>query len=140
MQASLIKHLNNRFISYHDWIRGLSSEDLKAKLPVKKNKSLGEHFWCLIGARESYTRALQAGVWVGFDCSLESIESPEKIQAKLESSAQTFHQVLAAVDDWSEARQEILLQLLEHETMHEGQMIRQMLALELKLPKSVKWA
>ena len=92
--------------------------------------------WCIVGARESYTRALKVGKWDGFSCSfsMEETDDPAKILAKLHSSIQTFNNEISDVQDWTSERHDLLVQLLEHETMHEGQLIRHIYALKQELP------
>lgn len=139
MRDKIIEHLTMRFQSYADLADEVSDEMLQQNLSVPKNKTLRDHFWCVIGARESYTKALEAGEWAGFACSLQKVDKTEVVE-QLKASAEAFEKTAANVDDWTEERDELLTSLLEHEVMHEGQMIRHMYALERSLPRSWKWA
>ena len=51
--------------------RAVPEDALASKLPSAKSNALGDQFWCILGARESFLRAAEAGKWVGFDCSLD---------------------------------------------------------------------
>jgi hypothetical protein len=139
MRDIVIQHLEDRFQSWLDLAEAVEGETLLEKLPAPKYKSLREHFWCVIGGRESYIKALSAGLWDGFGCSLETVDKPEVIDKMKETQA-SFKTVLQSVDDWTADRDELLATLLEHETMHEGQVIRLMYGLEKDLPSSWKWA
>ncbi|MFT7214876.1 MAG: hypothetical protein ACI9XK_005147 [Granulosicoccus sp.] len=66
MKDAIIKSLEARFAAYNDIIVGRSDEQLQIKLDVLKNKSLAEHLWCVVGARESYSTAIAADEWKGF--------------------------------------------------------------------------
>jgi hypothetical protein len=139
MRDKIIEHITARFRSYADLAEQISDAELLVKLPVPKNKELRSHFWCVVGARESYTKALAAGQWSGFGCSLENCDKADIIQG-LNTSADAFRRTVAGIEDWTEAREELLADLLEHEVMHEGQIIRHVYALARPLPKSFKWA
>lgn len=140
MRDTVLKNIRQRFESLLELVISLESSLLNAQLDIPKNKSVGEHMWCIIGARESYAHALKIGKWDGFSCSLEEIDSTQSIITKLKSSAEEFEIEVSKIQHWSPERHDLLVHLLEHETMHEGQLIRHLYALEHSLPDSVKWA
>ena len=139
MRETVINHIEQRFQAWRDLAEAVDDDQLMDKLPVAKSKALREHFWCVIGARESYTKALEAGEWVGFGCSLEKIDR-EEVLSVLDASATNFRKTVNAIDDWNDQRHELLTMLMEHEVMHEGQVIRLMYGLERDLPESWVWA
>ena len=139
MRNQVLANIRARFQSYDELARQVSEQLLEANLDVAKNKTIAEHLWCVVGARESYARALSAGAWSGFACSLEDQRRASFIDA-LGSSADAFERIASQIVDWSAAREKLLVDLLEHETMHEGQLIRHMYALGQRLPESWKWA
>lgn len=139
MHQIVIKHLQDRFQSFLDLAGKISEAELHENLEVTNSKNLTTHMWCIIGARESYTKALVTGSWAGFKCSLSEY-NVASIQDGLRTSSQAFNNALETIDTWTPERQELLVTLMEHEVMHEGQIIRLWLALGHELPKSVKWA
>ena len=139
MKEKVIQKIKSRFTSYDDLAKDLHDDILAANIDAPKNKTLRDHLWCVIGARESFTTALKEGKWIGFSCSLTKLDPPE-IAEKLKSSAYSFDQIISEIDDWTDERIDLLLSLLEHEVMHEGQIIRHMYALNQVLPDSWKWA
>ena len=139
MKEVLIKNIGSRFDAYNEIISECDDQILQIKLDIPKNKSLAEHFWCVVGARESYTRAIEANEWQGFACSLQQFTQTD-ISIKLQESASSLHSVINNVDQWTEARDTLLLDLNEHEIMHEGQLIRQLYGLKIDIPQSVRWA
>jgi uncharacterized damage-inducible protein DinB len=60
--------------------------------------------------------------------------------AKLDQTAALVRSTVADVEDWTQEREELLILLLEHEVMHEGQIIRQVYAMNKSLPDSWYWA
>lgn len=139
MREIIIKNLEARFAAYSDLIALMNEGALQERLEAKNQKNVAEHLWCVIGARESHTKALLDGEWKGFSCSLSSF-SPSDFENKLEESAADFVAVVESVQDWTKEREELLAALAEHEVMHEGQLIRHLLGKGRTVPSSWKWA
>lgn len=139
MRTLVTENLKRRFQSYADLIAELDDAAIGERLSAPKHKSLGEHLWCVVGARESYAKALTAGEWSGFHCSMTAF-SRDDFARSLESSSRVVLDAIDAVDDWSTARDELLATLGEHEVMHEGQIIRHMYGMGRTLPASWRWA
>ncbi|EAQ64343.1 hypothetical protein MED121_04468 [Marinomonas sp. MED121] len=140
MRNTVIKNIESRFESMLDIVKTMEPVLLTQQLDIAKSKSVGEHMWCIVGARESYSRALIKGEWDGFSCSLGSDDNLEEIINALNASKMQFEQAVKSLDNWTQSRDELLVSLLEHETMHEGQLIRHIYGLGHSLPDSAKWA
>lgn len=139
MRDRLIQSIESRFVSYLDLISSVDDAALARKLNVPKAKSLAEHLWCVVGARQSHAQAFDEGQWKGFSCSMTSFTQKDFCK-NLHSSAESVSQALARVSDWTAARDRLLITLAEHEVMHEGQIIRHMYGLDMTIPQSVRWA
>jgi uncharacterized damage-inducible protein DinB len=139
LRETMIRNLRTHFDAYAALIAQVRGDELKERLDAPKHKSLGEHLWCVIGSRESYARAITAGKWSGFSCSMQQF-SHDDFAAKLASSASTVIETLEQTGDWTPERDELLLQLTEHEVMHEGQIIRHMYGMQRTLPATWRWA
>ena len=114
--------------------REATAETLAARNGGAKSNTIGGQFWCLVGARESYARAIEAGVWRGFACSLGDTESPQGVRAALAASNRAVVAALDAARDLDGARLEFLISLNEHEAQHHGQLIRYFYANDLAFP------
>ena len=139
MRASVIRQIESHFEAYAEFLQTLRSEDLTTKLDVVRHKSVMEHLWCIVGSRESYARAIDEGAWQGFSCSMTTYDHAD-FAAALGASSERVRASMARVSAWTPAREKLLLELLEHEVMHEGQIIRHMYGLEKALPPSWRWA
>jgi hypothetical protein len=128
-----------RFSAYSDLTSSIDDDLLNTKIDVPKHKSLTEHLWCVVGARESYSKAIDQGVWEGFNCSMGTFGLND-FRMKLDESAAAVESAIGSVIDWTPDRSNLLTTLAEHEVMHEGQIIRHMYALERELPDSWVWA
>jgi hypothetical protein len=115
---------------------GLSAEALAFRNGKAASNTIGAQFWCIVGARESYARAFEAGVWQGFACSLQSTEAPDVVRAALATSMNRVDACLArATQSVDATREHVLIDLLEHETQHHGQLIRYFYANGLIFPE-----
>lgn len=121
---------------YLDLLDALPPDRLRARLPGVRSSPVSNHFWCVVGARESYVRAARAGSWQGFDCSLADDEDADQVRAALEHSAAEVDAWLGELDPGDADSIEVALRLLEHETQHHGQLIRYLYAVPLPVPAS----
>ena len=139
MRDALIASVTHRFRSYDDLIAAIESRQLRQKLDAPRHKSLLEHLWCVVGARESYAQALSTGAWGGFACSMTQQHSRRsRGQAQgLRRGRTRSHRVGRRLDQRARPTAH---ELDEREVMHEGGIIPHMYAFELDIPASVKWA
>lgn len=131
----LIKRLHKAFDLTVDLVHAMTIDDLKLNLKGMPSNTIGEQFWCIIGARESYLKAIINGGWVGFSCSLDDTTSKDKIMLCLKKSAEDSLKYLNNFE-LNEVQVELLFCLLEHEILHHGQLIRYIYGNKLTFPKS----
>ncbi|MHA6250463.1 hypothetical protein [Oceanobacillus sp. CAU 1775] len=103
-------------------------------LDVPSN-TIGEQAYCIIGARESYLKALKFGQWEGFNCSLAETNDKTLISNKLKETHRNIESFLQA-NDRTKINNNLLIDLLEHEVQHHGQLIRYAYANKIQFPKS----
>ena len=139
MRDIVLANLEGRFGFYADLARQVDDATLSASVDVPGHRSIGLHLWCVVGARESYAKAIAAGEMRGWASSLENFTRSE-VSAKLAAAAQAVLDAVSGIAEWTPERERLLAELAEHEAMHEGQLIRALLALEQPLPASCHWA
>ena len=129
-----MSRLHGAFDMTSDLVDGLSEADMDLRLQEPSN-TIWEQLWCVVGARESYAQALEAGEWVGFSCSLTGADrgSKARLRDAVESSRRAVSEAVATSANSSE---EMILDLLLHETQHHGQLIRYVYGLGLDFPTS----
>ncbi|WP_216829748.1 hypothetical protein [Alkalihalobacterium elongatum] len=124
-------HLTEDFYKY------ISESHLNLKLNNLPSNTIGEQAYCIIGARESYLNALKKGEWSGFSCSLFKNEYYDHsiVINKLEETRKNIHNFLegTCIDN---VNLNLLIDLLEHEVQHHGQLIRYAYASKLGFPNS----
>lgn len=136
----LYEKLNKNFELYDELIAHLGESSLGSKLAALPSNTIGEQFWCVVGARESYISGIQKGQWDGFRCSLskEAITKKKDVTEALIKSASTARQVLGKITTLTEAQEKLAFELLEHEIQHQGQLIRYLYGLKLGIPAGLK--
>jgi len=134
MNQKLKARLVRSFRLTHDLFTHLDEEALSLDLPDLPSNRIADQVWCIVGARESYTKAIEAGGWQGFTCSLTTARAKEAVLAALEATLER----LGGIDfaDLSETQVDLAFELLEHEVQHHGQLIRFVYANGLTFPVS----
>lgn len=135
MVEAIVKRSNRTFLLTRDLATVLPEHALQFKLGDLPSNTIGEQFWCMVGARESYLKAMRNAGWAGFSCSLTDTASKEMVMSCLDDSSARCLAFLAG-GSLSEVQLGFILDLLEHEVQHHGQLIRYMYANRLAFPQS----
>ena len=135
MNDILQKRITRAFDLTKNLIEHLSQESLELKLNQLPSNMIGEQVWCIIGARESYFKAIKANKWDGFSCSLKNNRSKIEAVTALATSSNNILDYLKA-NTLSEGQEALLFDLHEHELVHHGQLIRYVYGNKLTFPKS----
>ena len=103
MRDAVVGHLTAIFDMHQDLAKTLPDEAFSQKLSVPSN-TIGAQFWCLIGTRESFARAFDAGAWAGWNCSMagEDTSDKQKVADKLRQAAQQLQDTLSDVESMLE--------------------------------------
>lgn len=134
MQEAVIRGVLRLLTEYEDFAASVSEDSLGSRMPGRSNE-VGQQLWCVIGGHESGVRALEHGEWKGFDCSLTETKNKETLVKALVNSNQL---VRSALDDaeWTSFGERMAVFILEHDAMHQGQLIRFAYALDMPFPES----
>ncbi len=126
--------LDRSFKLTQDLVIHLDETSLNLDLPNLPSNRISNQLWCFVGARESYTKAIIAGGWKGFSCSLTTPRVKQSVLTVLE----TTHKQMNEIDftDLSYIQIELAFDLLEHEIQHHGQLIRFVYGNALTFPDS----
>lgn len=134
--ALLTQHIEQAFRLTEDLAETLPQHAFLFKLRDMPSNTIGQQFWCIVGARESYLKAIKAEGWSGFHCSLKDTTA-ENIRLRLRETHAECLSYLTS-HPLTEVQIELLLQLLEHEIQHHGQLIRYVYGNALTFPASWK--
>lgn len=116
-------------------VDALEDKNLEKHCGDAPSNTIGGQFWCLVGARESYAKAIEAGKWSGFSCSLGGADTKraEALSAALAKAGAAVRNSIDGVEV-DDDRANLILDLLEHETQHHGQLIRYFYANGIEFP------
>lgn len=134
MSQPLKAKLDRAFSLTHDLIMHLDETFLNLDLPGLPSNRIAGQLWCIIGARESYIKAIEAGGWKGFSCSLTTPQVKQSVLAALQSTHERLDKINFA--NLAEAQIDLTFDLLEHEIQHHGQLIRFVYGNGLTFPTS----
>ena len=137
MMEIVITKIKRAFALTQDLFAFLEEPSLKLDLPELPSNTIAGQVWCMVGARESYLKAIQNEQWRGFSCSLEDANSKPQV---LEAFSRSRDAVIEFIENakLSAMQLNFLLDLLEHEIQHHGQLIRYMYGNKLGFPQSWK--
>jgi hypothetical protein len=134
-QLPIINRLIKASLLTFDLVESLEENKLNLKLGNLPSNTFGEQLSCIIGARESYIRAIEHEGWKGYSCSLKNCNSKSEVLDSLKHTVKLMRNILPRFD-YNEVQFNLLIDLLEHETMHHGQLIRYIYANKLQFPIS----
>jgi hypothetical protein len=126
--------LNQAFQLTYALVSHLDETSFNLDLPNLPSNRIADQLWCIVGARESYTRAIEKGAWQGFSCSLATPKIKKSVLASLEESEKKLNDINFM--GLADAQIDLAFNLLEHEIQHHGQLIRFVYANGLTFPES----
>jgi hypothetical protein len=134
MNLQLKIKLDRSFQLTYDLVSHLNETSLILDLPNLPSNRIAGQLWCIVGARESYLRAIETGGWKGFSCSLTAPRNKQSVLIALESTRKQLDEMdfTGLTDD----QLDLGFDLLEHEIQHHGQLIRFIYANGLSFPES----
>ncbi len=134
MNQQLKAKLDRSFQLTHDLVHHLDEQSLNLDLPGLPSNRISGQLWCMVGARESYLKAIETGGWQGFSCSLTAPQVKQSVLDALEATHKWLGEIGFA--DLTDAQVELAFDLLEHEVQHHGQLIRFVYGNGLTFPDS----
>ncbi len=134
VNQKLKEKLDRSFKLTHDLVTHLDETSLSLDLPNLPSNRIAGQLWCIVGARESYTKAIEMGGWEGFSCSLTT----PRVKQSVLTALKTTHEQLNIIDftELTNVQIEFAFGLLEHEIQHHGQLIRFVYGNGLTFPDS----
>jgi hypothetical protein len=134
VNQKLKEKLDRSFRLTHDLVTHLNETSLNLDLPNLPSNRIAGQLWCIIGARESYTKAIETSGWKGFSCSLTTPLGKQSVLVALETTYKRLNEI--DFTELTNVQIEFAFDLLEHEIQHHGQLIRFVYGNELAFPES----
>lgn len=138
MRQQVIDQLKMHFDRFGDFVEALPEGAMTYRLTEPSN-TVGAQLGCVASGRDSYGRAIRQGKWAGWTWAISSEDTASEgtVATVLSSTAANASSIIDSAV-WTDRTDRYLLGLLEHETMHQGQLLRYGYGLGIEFPKS--WA
>ena len=138
MNALLRRRLERSNTLYLDFLDTIPPEHLRSHLRDLPSDTIGHQLWCVLGARESFPKAARAGEWQGFSSpvSRDGTTDAATLRSAFVQTAADVDAWVAGIDAADDDSQRYVLALLEHETQHQGQLIRYLYGLGIDRPNT----
>lgn len=140
MKIVLKEKLEFIFSMYRDLLDTLRSEDYVYRLKGLRSNSIGNQLKCVAGARESYYKSILDNRGFKWICSFDG--EMANVKAEIDKYMGAYEKEIISFIDESEEisnnQMSLILDLLSHEYLHQGQLIRYLYANHLPIPKSWK--
>ncbi len=134
MHQQLKVKISRSFKLTYDLVSHLDERSLDLDLPNLPSNRIASQLWCIVGARESYMKAIELGTWAGFSCSLAEPKHKQSVLAVLEATYRQLNGI--SFIGLTDVQIDLAFHLLEHEVQHHGQLIRFVYGNGLTFPKS----
>ena len=136
VNQTLKERLARSFRLTHDLVTHLDETSLNLDLPNLPSNRIAGQLWCIVGARESYTKAIETSGCKGFSCSLTTPRVKQSVLAALDTTYEQLNEI--DFTELTDVQIELAFDLLEHEIQHHGQLIRFAYGNGLTFPDSWK--
>lgn len=136
MNSLLRRRLERSNTLYVDFLDTIPPEHLRSHLRDLPSDTIGHQLWCVLGARESFPKAARAGEWQGFSSpvSRDGMTDAATLRSAFVQTAGDVDAWVAGIDAADDDSLRYVLALLEHETQHQGQLIRYLYGLGIERP------
>ena len=138
MNHLLQRRLERANTLYLDFLDTIPPQHLGSHLRDLPSDTVGHQLWCVLGARESFPKAARAAQWQGFTSPVTRDETTDAavLRGAFVRTAADVDEWVAGIDADDEDSLRYVLALLEHETQHQGQLIRYLYGLGIDRPHS----
>lgn len=137
---ALIGKLSGAFEMTNEFMAVLVEEDLKCRLKGMRSSSIGNQLACVARARDAYGKSIlmdQPFAWKP-DFPYDQRYDHEKLGTHLTDKGQALIKALKGIEDFSDNQVDLVIDLLSHEFLHQGQLVRYIYGNGLRMPSGVK--
>lgn len=136
----VIKKLDAVLKMNNAFVKALEDHSLRLTIPSSRSNSIGGQFACIAGARDAYAKSIMKDIPFSWEPNFKYDDrySVSKILDHLFHRTDDLRQFFATCDTLSDNQLDLVLDLMGHEFLHQGQLIRYMYANEITIPCEVK--
>lgn len=139
-QEILIKKLAVVFGMNNEFIKMIEAEGLKLRIENARSNTIGSQLACVARARDAYSKSILMDLPFSWrpDFPFEHRYNHEKLSKHLIEKSAEFINSLSLMDAMTENQLDLVIDLLSHEFLHQGQLVRYVYANNLSMPTVVK--
>jgi len=138
----LVKKIDEIMTQYNDFLDFIGPDDLNKQLVLASSNTIAQHLRCVIAGRISMLDSFPTNKNFEWHVSIKDDELNDfkKMQFHLSKSGKDLMSMLTS-NDLNEQQKEILLDMINHEYMHQGQLVRYLIHHGMGYPQSwdKKW-
>lgn len=136
----LIKKLNEVFAMNNEFVTVIEAQSLKLRIDIARSNSIGSQLACVARARDAYSKSILSDAPFSWepDFPYENRYDQTKLSEHLIEKSAEFINSLESFDGLTENQMDLSIDLLGHEFLHQGQLVRYIYANNLTMPNGVK--
>ncbi len=136
----LIKKLSEVFNMNNEFIKVIEAQSLKLRIENARSNSIGSQLACVARARDAYSKSILSDAPFSWkpDFPYENRYNLEQLSEHLIEKSAEFIKSLESFDALTENQMDLSIDLIGHEFLHQGQLVRYIYANNLTMPGTVK--
>lgn len=136
----IVKKLQDVFHMNNEFIQVIEEQSLKLRITDARSNTIGSQLACVARARDAYTKSILNDVTFSWkpDFPYEDRYDQMKLSQHLIEKSAEFVRVFELFENWSDNQLDLMIDLIGHEFLHQGQLVRYIYANKLSMPKTVK--
>ena len=136
----IINKLENAMNMNNEFVKVICDQELKLRISGVRSSTIGNQIACVARARDAYSKSIMKDV--AFDWCPDFPYEDRYDQVKLDQHLQAVgHKLLASLrgsESLSENQLDLIVDLISHEFLHQGQLARYFYANALTMPSMTK--
>ena len=136
----LIKKLEDTLNMNNEFIKVICDADLKLRISGVRSSTIGNQIACVARARDAYSKSImsdEAFKWRP-DFPYEDRYDQSKLDQHLENVGQGLLAAIKGFENLSDNQLDLIIDLISHEFLHQGQLVRYVYANDLTMPSMTK--
>jgi len=136
----IIEKLDNVFKMNNEFLEEFNEDKMKLRIPEVRSNTIGSQIACIARARDAYSKCILEDRKFSWepDFPYEDRYDSEKVLKHLNKVGENFIKYLSNVNDLSDNQMDLILDLIGHEYLHQGQLVRYIYANNLEMPTGIK--
>ncbi len=139
-KTKIIDKLDAAFKLNNESLLFLSQEALLLRLPENRSNTIGSQLACVARARDAYTKAILNDAPFSWnpDFPYDQRYDHNKLANHLNSKSSEYLEHINRLEAFSENQLDLIMDLISHEYLHQGQLIRYFYGNHITMPRGIK--